>query len=95
MGLIEDVVVQPGVAAPPVRGPLTAALYELLLGAPTSEGYVLLRISKVMEADASEKTPDVAQRIGSTLGAAQYQAFVASLRARADIEVRNLSPEKK
>jgi peptidyl-prolyl cis-trans isomerase D len=65
------------------------------VGVPSSEGYVLLRISKVSEADASDKTADVAQRIGSTLGAAQYQAFVASLRSRADIEVRNLSPEKK
>jgi peptidyl-prolyl cis-trans isomerase D len=65
------------------------------VGVPSPDGYVLLRISKVSEADASDKTAEAAQRIGSTLGAAQYQAFVASLRSRADIEVRNLSPEKK
>jgi hypothetical protein len=66
------------------------------VGAPTQDaGYVLLRISKVTEADAAEKAPDTDQRIEGTLGASQYQAYVASLRSRADIEVRSLSPEKK
>jgi peptidyl-prolyl cis-trans isomerase D len=65
------------------------------VGVAAEGGYALLRISKVTEADASEKAPDIAQRITVTLGTAQYQAYVASLRARADIEVRNVSPEKK
>jgi peptidyl-prolyl cis-trans isomerase D len=66
------------------------------VGVPSSEGgYVLLRISKVSEADASERAPDMAQRIGATLGTSQYQAYVASLRSRADIELRSVSPDKK
>jgi peptidyl-prolyl cis-trans isomerase D len=66
------------------------------VGVPAQEaGYVLLRISKVTEADAAEKTPEAEQRVANSIGAAQYQAYVAGLRARADIEVRNLSPEKK
>jgi peptidyl-prolyl cis-trans isomerase D len=66
------------------------------VGVPSSDGgYVLMRISKVSEAEASEKAPDMAQRIGATLGTSQYQAYVESLRSRADIEVKNVSPEKK
>jgi peptidyl-prolyl cis-trans isomerase D len=86
-----------GMAPDLVRQVVAADVTKLpaYLGVPSPEGYVLLRISKVSEADPSEKAPDVAQRISSTLGTAQYQAFVASLRSRADIEVRNLSPEKK
>jgi peptidyl-prolyl cis-trans isomerase D len=67
------------------------------LGVPSSDGgYVLLRISKVTEADASEKAAaDAGQRMATAVGAAQYQAYVTSLRSRADIEVRSVSPDKK
>jgi hypothetical protein len=37
VGLIEDVAVERGVEIPAVRGPLTAALHALLVGAPASE----------------------------------------------------------
>ena len=59
------------------------------------EGYVLLRISKVMEAEAGERSQDTERRLSAALGAAQYKAYVESLRGQADIEVRALSPEKK
>ena len=66
------------------------------VGVPSQEGgYVLLRISKVTEAPAAERSADTGQRLAAALGTAQYQAYVASLRSRADIEVRSLSPEKK
>jgi len=65
-------------------------------GVPSPDGgYVLLRISKVAEAEASERAPDIAQRIGATLGTSQYQAYVDSLRSRADIELRSVSPAEK
>ena len=64
---------------------------------PTPEsGYVLLRISKVIEADASERSAEAEQRAAAACyGAAQFQAYVASLRARADIEVKAAKPEEK
>jgi hypothetical protein len=49
----------------------------------------------VTEAEPAERSPDTDRRFSATLGAAQYQAYVASLRNSADIEVRSLSPEKK
>jgi len=68
------------------------------VGVPSQEGgYVLLRISRVIEAEASERAADAGQRAAAALGAAQFQAFVASLRSRADIELKSLTPpaEKK
>jgi len=58
-------------------------------------GYVLMKISKVTEAEAAEKSPDAAKRVENALGTAQFQAYVASLRSQADISVKDLSPEKK
>jgi peptidyl-prolyl cis-trans isomerase D len=66
------------------------------VGVPSQEGgYVLLRISKVTEAAASEQPADAGQRAAAVVGAAQYQAFVASLRSRADIEMKSLTPAGK
>jgi peptidyl-prolyl cis-trans isomerase D len=68
------------------------------VGVPSQEGgYVLLRISKVTEAEGSEQPADASQRAAALVGAAQYQAFVASLRSQADIEIKSLTPaaEKK
>lgn len=59
-------------------------------------GYVLLRVSKVVDEPAKELDPQAAMRAASLYGNAQYEAFVESLRSRADIEVRtgNLTQKK-
>ncbi len=58
-------------------------------------GYLLIRISKVIEADPGEKTPESSARAGQLFGASQYDAYLASLRSRAEIEIRPESLEKK
>ena len=51
-------------------------------------GYVLLRVSKVIDEASKEPDPQAAVRAASLYGNAQYEAFVESLRSRADIEIR-------
>jgi hypothetical protein len=58
-------------------------------------GYLLVRISKVIEAEPKEKNPENSARVGQLFGSAQYDAYVASLRARADIEIMPENLEKK
>jgi peptidyl-prolyl cis-trans isomerase D len=58
-------------------------------------GYVLLRVSRVIDEPAKEADPQTAMRAASLYGNAQYQAFVESLRSRADIEVRTGSLTEK
>lgn len=66
------------------------------VGIPIPEaGYLLLRISKVIEAEAKEKGPDVEARAGQLFGAAQYEAFLDSLRSRAEIQIKKENLEKK
>jgi peptidyl-prolyl cis-trans isomerase D len=72
-----------------------AAKLPAYVGVPIDGGYVLLRISKVTEADAAEAGPDAEQRATGLIGAAQFQAYVASLRARADVEVKPAKLEEK
>ncbi|MGE5638464.1 MAG: SurA N-terminal domain-containing protein [Clostridia bacterium] len=58
------------------------------------QGYALLRISKVVEADpkaADEAGPRTSQAYGS----ADYVAYVTSLREQADIDIRKQGLEKK
>ncbi len=57
-------------------------------------GYLLLRISKVTGGDP-KLDAQASGRIAGMLGAAQYEAYVASLRSRADIEVRAANLEAK
>ena len=66
------------------------------LGVPVPDaGYVLLRISRVSEAEAGEPDPQSAARMTSATGAAQLDAFVASLRSRADVSLNTATLEKK
>jgi peptidyl-prolyl cis-trans isomerase D len=66
------------------------------VGVPVPDaGYVLLRISRVIDADPKQRAADDANNAGQLFGAAQYQAYLASLREHADIEVKKESPEKK
>jgi len=59
------------------------------IGAPIPDaGYVLLRVSRVVEEPAKEVDPQTALRAAGLYGNAQYEAFVESLRSRADIEIR-------
>jgi peptidyl-prolyl cis-trans isomerase D len=65
------------------------------VGIPFPDGYLVVRISKVIEAD--NKVPDLqaTQRVNQLYGAAQFQAYVAALRARADVEIKPAALEKK
>jgi peptidyl-prolyl cis-trans isomerase D len=56
-------------------------------------GYVLLRISKVVEPDPKQATDT--REAAELFGNAQYRAFLASLREHGDIEIRKPIPEKK
>ena len=65
------------------------------VGVAFPEGYLLLRISKVIEAEAKDVDAQTAVRIAGLYGRSQYDAYVASLRARADVEVTASNLEKK
>lgn len=56
-------------------------------------GYLLVRISKVTDAKPAAGPGD--GRASQLFGAAQYEAYLASLRQRADIDVRTDALEKK
>ncbi|HEX2198633.1 MAG TPA: SurA N-terminal domain-containing protein [Burkholderiales bacterium] len=70
-----------------------AAKLPAYVGVPADLGYVLLKISRVIEADP--KAQDAGNRPAALLGAAQYDAFVASLRAQADVEINQRTLEKR
>src|SRR5687768_5095273 len=58
------------------------------LGVPIPDGgYILLRISKVVEEPVNLDDPQLAARVAQLYGGAQYEAFVAGLRERADVEI--------
>lgn len=61
-----------------------------------AEGYMLYRVTKVLEPEARPEAQKTAeqQRSAQLAGARQLEAFVASLRERADIEVRAANLEK-
>jgi peptidyl-prolyl cis-trans isomerase D len=66
------------------------------IGVPIPDaGYVLLRVSRVVDEPAKEIDPQTALRAAGLYGNAQYEAFVESLRSRADIDIRPGNPEKK
>jgi peptidyl-prolyl cis-trans isomerase D len=57
-------------------------------------GYVILRISKVVEGEAAADKQAEA-RAANLVGAAQFEAYVASLKGRADIKINSANLEKK
>ncbi len=67
------------------------------IGYSTDGGYVIYRVGKVIDAPAkSEKDAKAAvARIESQVGGEQFAAYVASLRARAKVEVNKANLEKK
>jgi len=64
-------------------------------GVALDDGYLLLRVSKVTDSAAKAADAEALQRAGQIYGASQYQAFLASLRADAEIEVRKEALERK
>ena len=87
-----------GLPADILRRVVTADVSKLpaYVGVPIPDaGYLLLRISKVVEGDAKGLDAQGAARIAGMVGEAQYEAYVAALRARADIDVRAASLEPK
>jgi peptidyl-prolyl cis-trans isomerase D len=71
-----------------------AARLPAYVGVPAGDsGFVLLRISKVIE--AQPKAQDLGNRPAALLGAAQYEAYVASLREQADVEINQRNLEKR
>jgi peptidyl-prolyl cis-trans isomerase D len=66
------------------------------VGLPVGDaGYMLVRVSKVIEADPKKLPADALQRAAGLTGAAQYQAYIASLRQQADVEVKQAALERK
>ncbi len=58
------------------------------VGVPlTEEGYLLVRISKVIEVDPKQQAQEQTARTSALLGASQYDAYVASLRQQASISI--------
>jgi peptidyl-prolyl cis-trans isomerase D len=58
-------------------------------------GYLLVRISRVIEADNKIPDAQATQRINQLYGGAQFQAYVAALRARSDVEIRQAALTEK
>ena len=75
-----------------------AAKLPAYFGVPKGDaGYSIYRVSRILPPDAKEpadKKAD-ASRIDSMLGASQYDAFVATLRARTEVVVNDKNLEKR
>ena len=66
------------------------------VGAPIEgAGYLLMRITKVVEGKPAADEKQQEQRVAGMLGAADYEAYVASLKGKADITVNAANLEKK
>ena len=66
------------------------------LGIPVPDGgYNLVRITKVIEEPVKEGDPQVSAGAAQLYGGAQYEAYIASLRAQADIEINQKNLEQK
>ena len=66
------------------------------IGAPIEgAGYLLMRITKVVEGKPAGDEKQQEQRVSGMLGAADYEAYVASLKGKADITINAANLEKK
>jgi peptidyl-prolyl cis-trans isomerase D len=72
-----------------------AAKLPAYVGVPLPEGYLLVRIAKVIEADPKEQAKDSTARASALLGASQYEAYVESLRKQADISINQAALQAK
>jgi peptidyl-prolyl cis-trans isomerase D len=65
------------------------------IGLPVADaGYMLVRVSKVVEGDPKQ-AGDAVPRAANLAGAAQYEAYIASLRRQASVEINQANLEKK
>ena len=72
------------------------AKLPVYVGVPLPDaGYALIRISKVIEEPIKEGDPQVSARAAQLFGGAQYEAYIASLRAQADVEINQKNLEAK
>jgi len=84
----------PGEVLRPVMS-ADASKLPAYIGLPVADaGYMLVRVSKVMEGDPKQGG-DPVPRAAGLAGAAQFQAYVASLRKQADISLNQANLEKK
>jgi peptidyl-prolyl cis-trans isomerase D len=66
------------------------------IGMPVPEaGYLLVRISKVVEGEPPKDERQFSAQVASMIGAAEFEAYVASLKGRADITINSANLEKK
>lgn len=66
------------------------------LGMPMGDaGYLLLRISKVVESKPPAEDKQREARVAAAAGGAQFEAYLASLKGRADISINSTNLEKK
>jgi peptidyl-prolyl cis-trans isomerase D len=86
-----------GLPADALRRVVAADVAKLpaYVGLPVSDGYVLIRISKVTEQPPQGEAKEVVAQTAEMLGSADYEAYVASLKARADISINSANLEKK
>ena len=72
------------------------AKLPVYIGVPLPDaGYALIRISKVIDEPVKEGDPQVSARAAQLFGGAQYEAYIASLRAQADVEINQKNLEAK
>jgi peptidyl-prolyl cis-trans isomerase D len=84
----------PGEVLRPVMAADTSKL-PAYIGLPAGDaGYMLVRVSKVVEGDPKQGG-DPLPRAAGLAGAAQFEAYIASLRKQADISVNPSNLEKK
>lgn len=84
----------PGEVLRPVMAADTSKL-PAYIGLPVGDaGYMLVRVSKVVEGDPKQ-SGDPLPRAAGLAGAAQFEAYLASLRKQADISVNPSNLEKK
>jgi peptidyl-prolyl cis-trans isomerase D len=66
------------------------------IGVPIPDGgYSLLKITRVIDEPVNAEDPQVTGRAAQLSGSADYEAYVESLRQRADIDIRPAALEKK
>ena len=72
------------------------AKLPVYIGVPLPDaGYALIRISKVIDEPVKDGDPQVSARAAQLFGGAQYEAYIASLRAQADVEINQKNLEAK
>ena len=86
-----------GLPAPALRLVVSADVSKLpaYVGLPVSDGYVLIRVSKVSNPPPASNEKELVAQTANMLGSADYEAYVASLKGRADISIHSANLEKK